>query len=215
MHPYRFWTRTNVIVLCVGALAISAIIGPYACLSYVESDESVVKDCDGELTVWRAPEDAGLKWDGLCRTATYDDTLQRKFREEIDVDGARVTLRGRYAVLFRRQHPDDIRDLYRAYGKQEAFMKKVVIPAVREDILAAAADPAWHRPKGGAIKRELKNALEYGLRRVSPTGHIWTSPEARHALEDDIQRRLDERTLSGTMPGGVIVTLQLGFVTER
>lgn len=196
-------------ILLMLAFAVTILMYPF--FSYVEPDESVIKDCDGELTVWRAPADEGIRWDGFCRTATYDDTLQRKFREEVVADGVRVTLRGRYAVLFPREHPDRIREIYREYGQQDAFMGKAIDPVVREEILAAAGDPAWHRPTGGIIKREIKNALEYGLRRLSPTGRIWTSPEARHALEDDIQRRLDARAF----PGKVIITVQLGFVTER
>lgn len=210
MQPYRFWTLSNVVVLCAGLLAAAVIAGAFSCLSYVEPGESVVKDCDGDLTVWRGPEDAGIKWDGLCRTATYNDAVQGSLREEIKTDGTRVTLRGRYLALF-PQDAERVLQIYRAHGRQDDLMRDVIDRAVVEEVRAAAVDSAWHQSHGGVIKRGLKDALEYGLRRVSPTGDIWSAPEAKHALEDAIQRRLDTHVF----PPGVTVQIQLGFVTER
>ncbi|HTK60249.1 MAG TPA: hypothetical protein VL283_03545, partial [Candidatus Baltobacteraceae bacterium] len=60
------------------------------------------------------------------------------------------------------------------------------------------------------VERKLKSALEYGLKRVSPNGRIWSAPETKRALTDDVQRRIDARTF----PTGVSVRVQLGFVTE-
>ncbi len=194
--------------VCATALVI--FIGCGVCLSYVAPNESVVRDCDGDLSVWRAPEDGGFKWDGLCRTATYEDDDYVGFREEVSVEGQVVTLRGHYVVHF-PQDADDIASIHRIYhGDSRAALREIGSDVMTE-ILAVAQDPSWRHLSGGVIRRSAKEALEYGVHRLSPTGDIWLSPESKRALGAAIQGRLDGHL----WPPGVSVTVRLGFVTER
>lgn len=189
------------------ALVVVAILSPF--VTSVGPGEIVVEDCGGTLTVWRAPKDQGLHWDGLCSTTTYHEATALSFNRIVEVDDARVKLRGRLIV---RLSGDDeaIRAMY-THAASEEMLTEEIVPAAMDDVLAAAADPGWHKPQGGFVARELKGAFEYGLRRVSPTGAIWSTHEAKKALESDMRRRLRERAF----PYGLTVDAELGFVTER
>lgn len=197
------------------ALAVIGVVILVCALAYpfvtsVGRGEIVVKDCGGDLTVWRSPRDEGLRWDGFCRTETYGAVVGVKLSEPLPGADVDVTLRGRaYASL----PADDaaVIALHREYGSEDAFVARAIAPAVLEDVRAAVAEPDWHRPKGNIVERKLKGAIEYGMRRVSPTGAVWTSHEAKRALSTDIQRRLDARSF----PAGIRVVVDLGFVTER
>lgn len=193
----------------IGVVLVACLLS-YPFLTSVDQGEIVIKDCGGDLTVWRSPQDEGIHWDGLCRTETYGAAAGRKFKEPLPGADVDVMIRGRaYALL-----PSDdaaMLALHRAYGSEDAFLDQAIMPAVMEDIRAAVADPAWHEPKGNIVERKLKGALEYGIRRISPTGAIWSSHETKRALTDDIRRRLDARAF----PAGIQVQVELGFVTER
>ena len=194
-------------ILAILAIVVSLMLWPF--VSHVGQDEIVVKSCSGNLTVWRAPDDQGFKWDGFCRTRTYHEGAVVALRESVDVEEAAVTVRAQIKVAY---PGDDVlmRALYREYTEKK-FLREAVEPAATEDVRAAAADPAWHEPQGGWAKRGLKTALNYSLQRLSPTGVIWSDPEAKRALEKDIQRRLNARIF----PHGVRVKVTLGFVTEH
>ncbi len=207
-------TPAEFVGLLVGlvAAAIAVVVGAacYPFVTSVGSNEIVIEDCGGDLTVWRHPRDEGLHWDGLCRTRTYPAGSFVSFKEPAQGAGADVTLRGSLAVKLPADD-DAMRALHRTYGSHAAFIDAAVRPVLLEELRAAAADPAWHEPKGNIVERKLKGALEYGIKRVSPTGAIWTSQEAKRALTEDVRRRLAARTF----PPGVTVRFELGFVTER
>jgi hypothetical protein len=194
----------------IPVILLSLILG-YAFVSDVGPDEIIVKDCGGvDQEVWRGHDEGGLQWDGLCRTATYHAYLREGFSERVATDGVDARIRGTI-VIMAPVHDEDLLRIYEDMGGSEERFVEAIWPGIMQDVMAAAADPAWHRPQGGIVKRELKGALEYGLKRVSPTGHLWTAPEARRALQEDIQRRLDARLF----PRGVTVKITLGFLTER
>jgi hypothetical protein len=206
--PPEFSSFVIALIVVAAVAVVGAVAYPF--VTSVGSNEIVIEDCDGDLTVWRSPRDAGLHWDGLCRTETYHADGFVRFKEPVQGADADVTLRGSVAVKL----PSDdeaMRQLHRTYGSYEAFLDTDIVPVVLEELRAAAADPDWHQPKGGYVARKAKDALEYTLKRVSPVGAIWTSPEAKRALTEDVRRRLAARTF----PPGVMVRFDLGFVTER
>lgn len=189
------------------ALLVWLALTPF--VTHVGQGEIVVEECGRALTVWRGSREPGFHWDGLCATVAYPQELVMPFSEPIEVDEARVKLRGK--VLVRLPADDDgVRELHRKTGSVEALTREIA-PMAMSEVLSAAADPGWHRTKGNPIERLGKDALEYALRRVSPTGAIWSSHEARHALEADIRRRLQARSF----PYGLKADIELGFVTER
>lgn len=203
-------SETNIAAISLAIIFVCALI--CVVLTSVDPNEIVIEDCGGggALVVWRAPGDEGIHWDGLCATETYHAVVTARFQERISFGGGALTVRGGMIVRF----PDadlDMSAMHGAYGSEDAFLNEAVFPNVVEDVRAAVADPAWHQPQGGAAKRELKNALDYALRRLSPTGAIWSAPEAKQALARDIQRRLDARPF----PYGLRVEIRLGLLTER
>lgn len=193
----------------VMAVIIAATSLSYLFVTDVGTGEIVIKDCGGDLTVWRHPRDAGTHWDGFCRTETYDQVIVIPFKEPVSVDGAWITLRGRFLITL----PTDdgtMLGLHRAYVS-EAGLRAAMSPLAFQALREAAAEPSWHQPKGGIVARKAKDALEYAMKRVSPIGAVWTSPEAKHALADAAQQRIDF-LMAGT---GVSASIELGFVTER
>lgn len=199
-----FWAVVAVIV------AGSALVYPF--LTSVDRGEIVVKDCGGDLTVWKYPKDEGVHWDGLCRTETYFAIDSVSFKEPIVVDGVRYVVRGTATFDLIDFDDDQVKALHRTYGS-EAGVSNKVLGQVRIALQGAAADPGWAEPKGNIVERKLKGALEYSLKRVSPTGAIWTAPETRQALEREVNRRLI--ALSGTDDPSLEPTVTLGFTTER
>lgn len=188
-------------------LVVCALVYPF--LTSVDQGEIVIKDCgDRDVTVWRSPADDGVHWDGFCRTETYYGSDTRSFKEPIVVDGVHYTVRG--TATFGVSHLLDrqIVELHRRYGSADALYQAIVLSPIHLALSEAVADPAWAQPQGGFVERKLKGVLEYGLKRISPTGHIWTAPETRQALEKRLNQRLTEL---GTLP----TTVTLGFVTER
>lgn len=203
--------------------AILAVVAAVSSLSYpfltsVDRGEIVIRDCDGDLTVWRYPKDEGVRWDGFCGVTTYYEIDSVSFKEPVVVDGRRFTVRG--TVRFPMPADDaEMRALHEEYGSRAALVDKLVMPAVMAAIHDAAADPTWAQPQGNYVERKLKGAFDYGLKRVSPTGAIWTSHETRQRLQEDLNKRL----AFGTPDPGLYdkplrripLTIELGFVTER
>lgn len=197
------------IVLAVGCL-VAVLAMPF--VENVEHGEVVV--CEprfgGETKVWRGWLVDGWHWQGLGKVTTYHAEAGRKFSIPIEAGGAAYVVRG---VARFRVFGDDakILSIHRTYGSEDAIASRLVLPAVREAVEQAAADPHWARLEGGLVERKLKGALEYGLKRVSPTGAVWTSHETRRALQDDLNARL----VKAHPPSGIPLTVELGFVTER
>ncbi len=199
----------------IGALIILVIIGigylitsPF--FEYVSDGEVVVEDCDGVLEIWRGGRDNGPHWDGTCETVTYSVLPTHDLFLIAAVDGVDVQVH----VYVSAQLPDNdesMRALHKAHHSESSFMNNLLNDEVRGDLRAAVRDPSWHIPKGGILKRNLKRALDYTLRRVSPLGTIWSSPEARRSLESEMQRRLDARAF----PYGVHPTIRIYRITER
>lgn len=201
------------------AMAFIALIAmPF--VEKVDHDEVVVCESrfGGETEVWRGWLVDGWRWQGLGKVTTYHAEAGRKFTTEIDVGGTRYVVRG--TARFRVFGDDaKILAIHRTYGSEDAIAERHVLPAVDAALREAAADPSWTRLEGDFIERKLKGALEYGLKRVSPTGAIWTSPETRRRLQDDLTRRLtyapDAAGIGGQRVRDIPVTVELGFVTER
>lgn len=198
--------------LIVLALAVMLLLIPF--VEHVGTGEIVVCETssggDKDVEIWRGDKDPGFHWQGFCKVTTYHRSDTRKFKEPLVADGAHYAVRGK--ATFRLALDDaQLLEMHRAYGSEDALYARHVLPKLRETLQAAAADPDWAAPKGNIVERKLKGALEYGLKRISPTGHIWTSPEARQELEKELNRRLKASPGSADIP----VEVTLGFVTER
>jgi hypothetical protein len=204
--PRRSSLSWAIALLCI---LISILLFLFTCITDVGEGETVIRDCDGVLTLWHAPADQGLHWDGTCSVRSYPDVSAISFREDVTTDGMAVIVRGFYIV-----HPpsdgDRLKEIHRTFGSHRSYLERGIDVPVRAAIRQAASQPSWRILKGGPIESELKNALEYGIRRFSPTGAIWSVPESKHALAREIQRRLDATIL----PSGTAVSVELGFVTE-
>ena len=198
-------------------IPILAVIGLLAVLSMpfvekVEPGEIVVCESrfGGGTEVWRGWMVEGWHWQGLGKVTEYHADAGRKFATEIDVDGTRYVVRG--TARFRVWGDDDkILAIHRTYGSEDVIADKLVLPAVDAALREAAASPSWTRRDGNLVERKLKDGFEYALKRVSPTGSVWTAPETRVKLQQEMNARL-----SGvTGPHDIPMTVELGFVTER
>ena len=197
------------LVLIVGLIAL--VVSPF--VETVAPGEITV--CESRfgrgIEVWRnSGKEADMHWQGLCRVTTYHAHARVPFKEPLDVGEMRYTVRG--DARFDMPSGDaELLAVHEAYGSEEGVVEKLVTPAVRQALDAAAADPDWAVPDGGWASQKLKAGLEYGLKRLSPTGAIWSPHEIKKKLQQDIRRRL-----AGALnPLGVPLDVELGFVTER
>ena len=201
------------------ALAIFGAIVALCLLSmpfveWVEPGEIVVCESrfGGGTEVWRGRTDGETKarWQGFCKVTTYHSLSRGKFREDVTVGETGYAVRG---VVFFSLPKDDaaLLEIHRAYGSEDGIFETFALPAARQAVRDAAADPDWAKPKDNWAKRQLKGALEYGLKRVSPTGDIWTSHEVKAQLQADLRERLDKVPNSHN----IHLLVDLGFVTER
>ncbi len=199
-----------VLPIAAFVLGVALIAMPF--VENVEHGEVVVCESrfGGGTDVWRGWLVDGWHWQGLGEVTTYHAEAGRKFAVPVEAAGASFVVRG---VARFRVFGDDakILDIHRTYGSEDAIASRLVLPAVEKAVRAAAADPDWASPQGGFVERNLKGALEYGLKRVSPTGAVWTSHETRRALQDDLNARL----AAAHTPSGIPITVELGIVTER
>lgn len=206
LHDIGAWIIAAFFLIIIGiGYVISA---PF--FEYVSDGEIVVEDCDGSLTVWRGGRENGLHWDGLCSTTTYDVYADYDLSLLVSVDGVEVQVRG--DIRFPLPEDDvSIQALYKTHRTERAFVNTMIDSRMLEELHETAKDPSWHVPKGGIVKRNLKRALDYTLRRISPVGAFWASPEAIKSLEEKMQHRLDTRTF----PYGVHPTIYIKRVIER
>ncbi len=204
------------VALAMGLVALLAM--PF--VEKVDRGEVVVCESrfGGGADVWRGWLVDGWRWQGLGKVTTYHAETGIPFKEEIEVDGTRFIVRG--TARFRVFGDDaKILAIHRTYGSEDAIAERHVLPAVEAALRDVAADPSWTRLEGGFVERKLKGALEYGLKRVSPTGAIWSSPETRRRLQEELTRRLtyapDASGIGGQRVRDIPITVELGFVTER
>lgn len=193
-------------------VAVCLLLMPF--VEWVEPGEIVVCESrfGGGTEVWREPVDGetDAHWQGFCKVTTYHSLTRGKFRQDVTVGENDYAVRG--TVFFSLPTNDAaLLEIHRAYGSEDGILGKFALPAARQAVQEAAADPDWTKPEGGWAKRQLKGALEYGLKRVSPTGGIWISPEIKKRLQDNLQERLDRVP----NPHGIHLLVDLGFVTER
>jgi len=199
-------------IVPIGFVLFALVLLAMPLVEFIESNDIVVCESrfGGDAEVWRGESDVDLRWQGLCRVTEYHERALVTFRREIDVDGTRFVVRG--TARFRLEGDDArVLEIHRAYGSESGIDRKVVLPAVEHALEDAAADPSWVRMDGNYVERKLKDGLEYAMKRVSPTGHVWTAPETRVKLQQELNRRLAATPTAYDIP----IRVDLGFVTER
>lgn len=203
------------ILLLIG-MVIAAIA--LLCMPFIEGvNHGEIVVCESRFhdgtEVWRGPDDPSdtdWRWQGLCKVTEYHDRAGFNFREDVMVGETFYRVRG---TVFYDLPKDDAKllEIHAAYGSEEGIEAKLARPALRASLEAAAADPEWAEPEGGWTKRRLKEGLEYGLKRLSPTGAIWSPHEIQKKLQADLKRRLSD----APSPHGIPMTVELSIVTER
>jgi hypothetical protein len=208
-HHTKSRLETFLIAACIAIFLAALVLGSLT--SRVGAGEIMVKECGGERTVWRSPADKGFHWIGLCVTRTFHAIMYRSFSVQAKREGVNYFIRG-VATVRAPEGDADLLALSGRFPSEEALFNRSVLARVMETTRRLAEDPIWLKTRrGGWVQNQFKDGLEYGLKRLSPTGHIWSSHESRHELQNEINIALQTGVSEDHLP----ITVELGLIIER